>query len=141
MFKNYDPGRVVMSFRGIPVRGVMDGTFISVARAEDSFEMAVGAQGDVTRVRNRNRAGRVTLTLQQASPSNDLLSAVAVQDELFGLGFGPLMIKDLNGTTLVMAGVAWIVRPSDIEFADAATGREWMFDCAELVMSVGGSVI
>lgn len=140
-FKNYDPARVVVTFKGIPIRGYMDGTFVSVERDEDSFEKAVGAAGDVTRVRNRNRAGRATLTLQQSSPTNDQLSATVLLDEQTGLGYGPLMIKDLNGTTLASAAIAWLVRPASVSFADGAEGREWMIDCAELTLAVGGSLV
>lgn len=140
-FKQYDPARVVMTYRGIPIRGYMDGTFISVERASDSFEKAVGAGGDVARVRSRDRSGRVTLTLQQTAPVNDLLSAIAIEDELFGTGLGPLMVKDVNGTTLLLASIAWIVRPANVEFGDSLSGREWIFDCADLNMGVGGSVL
>lgn len=141
MFRNYDPGRVVMTFSGILLQGFMDGTFISAERAEDAFSTSVGASGDVTRVRSRDRTGTVTATLQAASPTNDLLTAVAWQDELFGLGYGPLMVKDLNGTMLISATVAWIKKFPTAEFADEASGREWAFDCAELVMNVGGAVL
>jgi hypothetical protein len=141
LFHNYDPQRVVGSFRGIPFLAYMDGTFLSVARTEDAFTPQVGATGDVTRVRSRDRSGTVTLTLQAASPSNTLLSAVAVEDELFGTGFGPLMIKDLNGDTLVQAEVAWIQKLPDTEFSDEASGREWVFACAELFMHVGSGTI
>lgn len=141
IFKNYDPFRVVLSFKGISIQGFMDGTFIQAERTEDAFTMQTGAHGDVTRVRSRNRTATVTATLQAASPTNDLLSAVALEDELFGLGFGSLMIKDLNGTTLAQASTAWIRKLPAAEFAVDASGREWMFDCAELNMFVGGAVI
>ncbi len=141
MFKNYDPGRVVASFKGIQILGFMDGTFISGERAEDAFEMAVGAQGDVTRVRNRNRTGTVTMTLQAASPSNDLLSAQAILDELSGIGYGPLLVKDLNGLTVIEAPIAWIKKSPTVEFGDEASGREWIFDCADLILVVGGAIL
>lgn len=141
MFKNYDPARVVVTFKGIPIRGYMDGTFVSIERDEDSFEKAVGAAGDVTRVRNRNRAGRATITIQQSSPTNDELSANVLLDEQTGLGYGPFMVKDLNGTTLASAAVAWLTRPASVSFADGAEGREWMIDCADLTLAVGGALV
>ena len=140
-FKNYDPARVVVTFKGILLVGLMDGTFVSAERTEDAFEMSVGVAGDVTRVRNRNRTGTVTATVMAESPVNDLLSAVAFADEATGLGYGSLMIKDLNGTTLVAAPQAWIRKLPVTEYADTASGREWTFDCAELQMLVGGAVV
>lgn len=140
MFSNYDPGRVVASFRGIPFLAYMDGTFISAERTNDAFSMQVGAGGDVTRVRSRDLTGSVTFTLQAASPTNDLLSAVAAEDELFGTGYGALMIKDLNGNTLLEAPTAWIRKLPTTEFSDEASGREWVLDCSELIMFVGGAI-
>ena len=55
-FKNYDPGKIVVVFRGILISGYAEGTFVNAERNEDSFEVSVGAGGDVTRVRKRNRA-------------------------------------------------------------------------------------
>jgi hypothetical protein len=141
LFNNYDPGRISASWKGIQLLGFMDGTFISGERSEDAFEMSVGAGGDVTRVRNRNRTGMVTVTLQAASPSNDLLSAQALLDEKFGVGYGPLLVKDLNGNTVLEASVAWIQKVPNVEFADEGSGREWIFACADLVMHVGGSLV
>ncbi len=140
LFRQYDPQKVVVSFGEVEMLGYMDGTFVSIARTNDSFEMSEGAGGDVTRVRKRSRSGRVTVTLKQVSPSNDLLSVIARDDEKFGTGIRPVMVKDLNGTTIAQAAEAWLVRPADSEFGDAESGREWMIDCAELDMLVGGSI-
>jgi hypothetical protein len=140
LFRNYNPAKVAVSFNGIQLVGFMDGTFVSCERAEDAFETAVGAGGDVVRVRNQNRMGSVTVTLQAASPSNDDLSAIARDDEAFGLDYGDLLVKDGNGTTIARAEIAWIRKLPNVEYADSESGREWVFDCAELLMDVGGSV-
>lgn len=139
-FKNYDPRQYSVTFAGIIVGGFMDGTFISVERTEDSYSMAVGARGDVARVRSRDKTGTVTITLQQTSPSNDLLSAQIVADELLGTGVAPLLLKDNNGTTIIQAANAWIRRPANSEQSDELSSREWAIDCAELNMVVGGSL-
>ena len=139
-FKNWDPDQVSMIFRGIPFLMFMDSTFISAERAEDGFSMSVGAKGDTTRVRSRNKSGSVTATLQAASPSNDLLSATYQQDELFGFGYGPLMVKHFNGNTLISSPYAWIRKLPTVEFADENSGREWVLDCNNLFMFVGGSI-
>jgi len=138
-FKNYDPSRVVVTFRGILLQGFADGAFVSTERSEDAFSASAGAAGDVTRVRSRNRMGSVTVTLMAASPSNDSLSAVAAQDEAFGTGYGPLMIKDLNGTTLIQASTAWIKKVPSVEFGKDASSYEWVFECADMIKHVGGA--
>lgn len=141
MFKNYDPKLVVVSFTGIPLLGYAPGTFVEVDRAEDAFKLVAGATGDVTRVRNRKINGSVTVTLQAESPTNDLLSAQAELDRIFGTGFGPLLVKNINGTTICMAEIAWIKKPAKVEYSDDASNREWVFDCAELLMLVGGAIL
>lgn len=141
MLRNYDPQRIVVSFRGNDLLGMMDGTFLTAERNEDAFTTAVGATGDVTRVRNRNRTGTVTVTIKAESPTNDLLSSIAQLDELFGTGTGVLQVIDLNGTTLVLAESAWIRKLSNAEYAVDASGREWVFECSELDMFIGGAVI
>jgi hypothetical protein len=138
---NYDPGKLVVTFKGILLTGYMDGTFLTAERTEDAFSMSVSADGKVTRVRSRDKTGTVTLTLQAASPGNDLLSAVALEDELFGTGTGALLVKDLLGNTVIDADTAWIRKMPTTDFADEASGREWAFDCAELGIFAGGSAI
>lgn len=139
--KNYDPGKIVVTFRGIRLVLFAEGTFVSVEREEDAFSKSVGADGNVTRVRNRNRSGSVTCTLQAESPINDILSAIAKEDELFGTGFGSIQVENLLGTTLVNAPTAWIRKLPTVEFSDEASTREWIFDCDTLDMVVGGSLI
>ena len=138
-FRNYDPAQVVVTFKGIDVVGYMDGTFVTADRTEDGFETTVGAGGDVTRVRSRNRSGLVTVSLKAEAPVNDELSAVAEADELDGSGVGTLTVSDLNGTTLLEAESAWIQKIPLVEYADTASGREWVFSCAELIMAIGGT--
>ena len=141
MFKNFDPAKHVITWAGILFQGPASGTFLSAERADDAFKLDVGAAGDVTRVRNRNRTGSVTYTCQAASPLNDQLSARAALDEAFGTGVGPLQVKDLNGNTVLHAEYAWIRKMPTVEIADEASNREWIFDCADLAMTVGGSVL
>lgn len=139
--RNYDPSQVIFSFFGINVGGYMDGTFIEVERDEDAFTKTVGSLGDVTRTRNLNRAGKVTLTLKSEAPSNDLLSALHAQDEQFGLSYGPLSIKDLNGNMRCNATYAWIMKAPKVERAKESGSVQWVFDCADISIFAGGNVI
>lgn len=139
--RNYDPKRIVVTFAGILVQGYAEGTFVNAERNEDQFELSVGGDGRGTRVRNNNRSGLVTLTLQQTSPTNDLLSFRAQLDELNGLGHGSFMLKDLNGTTLCKAEAAWIRKYPNSEYSDTDAGREWTIECEILEMFPGGALV
>lgn len=143
MFKNYDPGLVVVVFGGIQMRGYADGTFVQIERAEDAFSMAVGAGGDVVRVRNRNRTGSITVTLQRASPVNDLLAAIALADEVgasAAAGVKPIMVRDLNGTLLAGGAEAWIRKLPTVELGVEHSNVEWVIDVATLQLTPGGAI-
>lgn len=138
--KTYDPGLVVVSIGGNIISGFADGTFISVERTSDSFSKQVGADGEVTRVRSRDRSGSITLTLMASSLSNDILTALHKLDELSGTGVVPFLLKDLAGTTLVAAQSCWIRKPANVEFGKELSNREWALDANPIVMTVGGNV-
>jgi hypothetical protein len=142
MTNTYDPKAILFTFLGIPLSGFADGTFIKVERNDDTFKLVVGSDGESARARNRNRSGRITLTLLQTSPSNDYLSAAQRADEL-GIpgGKGPLLVKDVLGTTLINAPDAWIVKPPAAEFGREVGSREWVFESGDIDMLVGGNVI
>lgn len=140
-FKNYSPSLVTMSFRDINVVGIAESTFVEVERNEDGFSTQAGANGDVTRTRNLNRTGKVTITLQQASPTNDLLTSAYRLDELTGSGYGAIQIKDLSGTAVCEATHAWILKLPKMERAKESGSVIWVFECADLKLYVGGNLI
>lgn len=141
MFKTYSPALVTISFRGINLTGIMDGTFIEAERDEDAFTKHVGAGGSVTRTRNMNKGGKITVTLIQASPTNDLLASVLLLDELVGGQYGAIQIKDLSGNMRCHATQAWISKPPKVERAKESGSCVWVFDCAELEIFAGGNVV
>lgn len=142
-FRNYDPRQIVFTFKGLLFRGYAEGTFIKVERAVDGYSMAVGSNGDVVRTRSRNRTGSITVTLQGASITNDELSGLVVADEIsddITFGVGAAMGKDLNGLTVFASQNAWIRKVAPYEAAMEHTNREWILDCSELRMFVGGAL-
>jgi hypothetical protein len=141
-FANYSPDLIVITWGSIIIAGAADGTFVTAERAEDGYSMKVGATGAVTRVRSLNRSGSVKITLQQSALTNDLLSAAYEADQAFNTFITlPIMIKDLNGNTLIHATNAWIKKLPSVEFGKDLSNREWTFDCANMDTFVaGGSV-
>jgi hypothetical protein len=141
-FKNFDPNQYIVSFANIIVQGYVSDTFIEASRNEDAYTEVVGAQGDVIRVRNNNKTGIVTLTLQDVSPTNDAFSTRVAADELTpgGIAAAPLVIKNLNGTTLIFVENAWIRKIADMNVSTEPGPRVWVISCAELEMFVGGAV-
>jgi hypothetical protein len=137
----YDPLQIVVIFRGIQISGYADGTFVKVERSEDTWSDQVGADGEMTRVRSRNRSGLITVTLVAGSPTNQLLAAVQQEDENFSTGVGSVMVKDLNGLDLHTGESAWLVKPPDAEYKKEAGEREWRIRVKDLKSNSGGSVL
>lgn len=138
--KNYDPGRILIIFRGLQIQGFADGSFVKAVRNQKTFKTKVGAAGHVVRIRTRDRTGLVTVTLQATATSNDILQGFLDADELDGSGVGPLMIKDLNGNMLATAEQAWVTKVPDIERSTDGPDTEWEFECAVLVLKNGSSL-
>ena len=106
-----DEVRIIVG--GVPISGLADGTFVSVARDEQAFTKVTGADGTTSRAKSANRSGSITLTLSQTSPSNDVLSALAVADEETGAGVVPVLIKDGSGRSVHATDAAWVQKMPD----------------------------
>jgi hypothetical protein len=137
--KTYDAGSVSIIFAGIPFEGLADGTFVTVARDNPSFNSLTGSDGEGARAKSNDKSGTITCTLMQTSVTNDLLSEVAALDELTGDGVAPLMVKDNSGRTIASAETAWIEKPADAEFGREISNREWVIKTTELNLFVGGN--
>lgn len=138
MVKTYNPAQVIFIYATAPISGFADGTFISVARNEDSATYARGAQGGGTRVLTSDKSGRITSTLQQVSPSNAVFAAQLAAQELSGGGIASALVKDNGGNDLHAAATAWVVRPADSDYANENSNREWILETDELIMGVLG---
>lgn len=139
--KLYSPDQVCVVFGAERLSGFADGTFVKVERNEDTFQTKVGADGEVTRTRNLNRTGIITVTLLQTSASNAALAALAAADELSpnGVSVLPVLVKDLNGNSLHHAAEAWVKKPAAGEYGKEVTTREWVIEAAVLQTFEGGN--
>ena len=137
----YDPGQVIVLVNAVPLSGFSDDGMIEAEREEDTFIKKVGVDGFTSRARNRNKSGEITITLQQTSPSNDHLSALAILDEQTGRGVVPVLIKDLSGRSVLASAFAWVRKPPASAFAKEVEDREWILDCASLDIFTGGNTI
>src|SRR6185437_2707302 len=127
--KNYDPKKIAVIFGGQPITGFAEGT----------FTLQVGADGETTRIKNANMAGKITVTLMGSSASNDYLSGLAITDRLTGTGTFAGLVKDARGTSLNAAATCWVQKVQSSEFAKENPGnREWVVATDELIAFVGG---
>ncbi len=67
MLKTYDPRKVNVTFNSRQLRMFGDSLF-TLTRDEANVTLKKGVKGDSTYVLNANKAGKLTITLQQESP-------------------------------------------------------------------------
>lgn len=138
--KTFDPKLVSITFGANIVTDFADGDFVSIT-GEDNFELVQGADGSENRI-NKNRNGYdVTITLSQTSITNDLLTVQFFIDKNTNAGKLPLIIKDLNGTTLFFSPQAYIKRIPDMTDGDSLGTREWNFRAPQATYILGGNLV
>ena len=138
----FDFNEVQASFAGVPIAGWADGDGITITRESDVFSSVVGLKGNVSRSKTNDNRGTIEFNLMSTSPTNALLSAIALADREApgGAGVGALLIVDLNGTSLFTSGNAWIKRPPDPVFGREASTRTWTLEVDELQDFNGGNL-
>ena len=136
----YDPKKVIVTFGGVPINGFASGTFISVAASAERYQRVTGADGEVSRAKSADNTHEVTITLLQASGSNQHLHDVEAMDRLADTGIRELSITDLNGETVMFWPEAWITGTPDLGFAAEQTDREWTLNTGQIAeLNVGGN--
>lgn len=139
--RTYDPGSVIVVFGANVLTGFSESTMVRVERDEDTYTKKSGVDGEITRSRNRNRAGSVVVTLMQTSASNLVLSNHLNADELAPNGIPPVpvVVKDNAGNSLHTAKDAWIKKTPASEYAKEAGDREWTIDTGPMLNKEGGN--
>jgi hypothetical protein len=138
--KSFNPKDLSIVVGAKAISGFADGTFVMIEMDEDAYSKVTGADGEVARAKSNNYSGKITLTLMQSSDSNDFLSALAIADRQTGTGVVPVTVRDAKGTTIVFAESAWVMRMPSTEFSKEIGNREWVLDCSQIEMYVGGHV-
>jgi hypothetical protein len=137
--KTFSSDNVIMAYLGQELQsGLADGTFVTVERNEDTYSLTVGADGEATRSRSNNRSAKITFTVIASSRANDILSSAMQADEVKGVGIGPFFLKELNGSTIVVAPETWVVKPPTLEFGKEVSNREWTLETSYSEIFVGG---
>ena len=140
--RTYVPADIIASFMGTKLHGYAAGTFITATRNTDLWELITGADGEVTRIKSNDRAGLVTVTLQQGSLSNEYLSTQVNLDERLNTAIGPFMVKDFSSLKSIVGGAqAFLKRIPDFARATADESNvEWLFAVPILTVFHGAAL-
>lgn len=136
----FDPKKLSVIVAGARVTGFADGTFVEIEEMSDGVTSQAGADGEVMRVMSTDPRHRITITLQQGSKANQVLSALRDADRVSsGGGAFPVYIQDLTGTTLFTASQAWIVKKPNASFSKQVESRAWVIETADAINNLGGN--
>lgn len=121
------------------ITGYSEGDSVSVEEKNPAFNVVVGADGHTDRVRNRSNYLEIVLSLNQTSPTNQILSALHSADRVASTPL-PIIIKDGNGTTLITSASAWIEKFPKASFGNESKTREWTIHTSgDYVINIGGN--
>ncbi len=84
MLQTYDPMKVNITYNNRQLRMFGDSMF-TLARDEDNVTLKKGVKGDSTYILNANKAGKLTITLQQHSPDVAFLEQCAERNVMANL--------------------------------------------------------
>ena len=108
--RNYDPEDYMLVFAGRTITGLADGTPITAGKDANRWETHVGAQGEVSRSRNRNPLGYITVTIKRTSPDLAYLIKKANSDDV-----DPVYLVDRNTGEITAGGSeAWVEKLPDL---------------------------
>jgi 2-polyprenyl-6-methoxyphenol hydroxylase-like FAD-dependent oxidoreductase len=134
----FDPKMVTINWGAHLVEGFAEEK-VTISFQDDAFDLAIGCDGEASRVRKNNNSATITLTLQQTSQSNDVFSYMAIADRQANAGILPMTIIDYSGTTKLFAPSSYIVKTPDQTLSNTNNTMQWVFVCDNLGWFAGGS--
>lgn len=144
--RQYDPMQVVGTWATTSPLGSIDitdgvidgGTFAAVASDNRRWVRENDRAGNSTRVKVNNKGGAVTISIAASSPTNRRLSLAAELDDATENVVGALVIRDLNGGTVIEADGAFLEGIPDPSFGNTRGQRDWVFQCATIRVHLEG---
>jgi hypothetical protein len=142
----YSPGDITVTLTrddgfAHTIGGYMEDAMISVEPTQDTFTMFTSADNRSTLMFHEDTSASVMLTLNQTSPSNDVLTALYKEfrgaksaSKLF-----TLTVKDNNGRSLYVSPQAFVGRLPTASFANTMQSRDWTIVCHDMDQNAGGN--
>lgn len=121
--------------------GFSEDSIISIERNSDTFELYTGADDTNTRIYKANTSATFTIPLQQTSNSNDILTALYVNDKNSrdSSGLFSITVKDNSGRSTFFAEEAYIAVVPGSSFGNSMQLRDWVIHAVRLETYIGGN--
>lgn len=123
------------------VTGFAEDSFITVAQAMARWDLYTGGDNTNTRIHKNNTSATISLSLQQTSASNDIMtllhkSDVASRDSS---GLFTVFIRDNSGRSFFHAEQAYIAVVPSATFGTTMQTREWEIHAVVVDTYLGGN--
>lgn len=125
------------------VSGYSEDSIVNIERVAETFTMYTGADNTSTRIYNANKSAMVTLSLQQTSASNDILSLLYSNDAASrnSSGLFSLQISDASGRSRYFSDDAYVGVVPNSGFANSMQTRDWVLHAHNLDTYIGGNAV
>ncbi len=120
---HFDAERIAAMVMGIQLYEFGKGEFLTLTQREKPFNVEEGTHGAVVRVKVPANVWDIKVSIMKGSPINAAISARVRQDMMLGTGLGALLIKDLEGSSLV-TGTSFLF-PDEVKYSTDVIMNEW----------------
>lgn len=121
------------------VGGFAEDSIVSIDRNADTFALYTGADDTNTRIYNANTSGTMTISLQQTSASNDILTAIYENDRGSRNGLFSIVVKDNSGRSNYFSEEAYIGVVPSAAIANSMQTRDWVIHAPRMTSVIGGN--
>lgn len=136
----YSADKTLPLFNGVPMTGLAGEEAVLIEPLADLASSKPGLDGSVSVSAGIDHRAKVTLRLQQGSPSNDVLSGFLAVNNIRGLTFVAINIQNLLERSILVAPRGWFLRRPNQGYANESGDREWTFECVPTAWFVGGAL-
>jgi hypothetical protein len=123
------------------ISGYSEDSIVNIEWTSPRYTLYTGADNTGTRVFNASNSASLTLSLQQTSASNDVLSSLFNNDPRNIDGLFSVQVKDASGRSIYFSDDAYIgVRPN-AGFSNSMMTRDWVIQAFNLDGYAGGNAV
>lgn len=134
--RTFDFKQTTCTFGTIILDDFFEGSSVAFEANSDLWLLSKNVGGGGTRSKSNDASGRMTFSIDQASPINDQLMAYVTLDKVSNAGVAPFMLRDVNNDVILFAENAWIVKYPSMSFAQSVNGFEWIIESENWAISM-----
>lgn len=135
----YSPEDIQVMVGTSKVDGFSLDSVISIAKVNNNYVPKINADGSVSRTHKGDNVFNVSISLSNASEWNQIFTYMTLVDRTLQMGKFPLLIKDDQGSSILVSPTTWIERMPDSSYTTGVETREWLLCCSHAVFNIGGN--